>query len=119
VNELLKALKKRGAMAKEQLVTSDTAKLAVQAGFVDTDSLVNWPTQTQLQKWLRDEKKQCFTVMPWEREIMKYAWRRWTHFPITDHYYETSTWLSDAFDTWEAAMEDGLQYCLKALLEIK
>lgn len=100
---------------EDQQVTPETAELARKLGFL-ADNFWDGLSQTSLQKWLREEKKQYFTVLPWEgEETMKYIYRVWDHFPITDLYKVDIGF----FDTWEQAMEAGLQYCLKVLIEMK
>ena len=124
---------------KEQLISLETAKLALKAGYMpgytmsaynyQTEELVNnnighsgnffsAPPQSVLQKWLREvhninvesnylpniQKYRCLYV-PMTKVIPnkeKYAFR--------SKYYGT-----DNFDTYEEALESGLQEALKLI----
>lgn len=75
------------------------------------------PTQALLHRWLREIKNQHLTVLQSSRPYgLKYRWRHFPQLPETDYYFTVSNQL---FDTWEEAMEAGLQYCLNRVLQSK
>lgn len=69
------------------------------------------PTQSLLQRWLREEKKvhiEIYPVFP-PPNIVKYG--RWVVFDAI-----VKTIPIDYFDTYEQALENGLAYALKNLV---
>lgn len=120
---------------KEQLISFDTAKLAKEKGFnyqcnrfyfhdkelgfmlggeINSNlQLKNTsaPTQSLLQKWLRDEKSLCVFALPsisggWYSDMTR----------IHNVFYIGDPELRDKYPTYEEALEDGL---FKALELIK
>ncbi len=75
------------------------------------------PTQAVLQRWLREVKNMRLTVLPWIGRNDKTEWSY-----ITGRFYDQIK-LSRAigneysFDTYEAALEAGLQKCLTLIIE--
>ena len=72
------------------------------------------PTQSLLQRWLREEKKIELYVRHFE-ETNKYP----HHFAyiITDDRGVTSEISNNMFDTYELALEDALKYALDNLVK--
>ena len=137
-------------MTHEQYITLETAKLAKQAGFdwrtyphyqdIYKDELLkaglsgNWnqykdccsaPTQSVLQKWLREEKGyhiyishtytaiDCQIKSIWEVLYEKMSFLK----PNSILILEDDFGRSLAFDTYEAALEAGLQKCLLEIID--
>lgn len=78
------------------------------------------PTQSQLQRWLREEKGIYVEVyVDWEDSIeynmIRYSWRVATIYRVGDHdiggYYKNESEVY--FDTYELALEDVLKHALK------
>lgn len=71
------------------------------------------PTQSLLQRWLREEKKIEVYVRHFE-ETNKYP-HHFAHI-ITDDRGVTSEISNNMFDTYELALEDALKYALENLV---
>lgn len=103
---------------KEQLISFETAKLANEKGFkfdwqinfdIFDDSLfINSPTQSLLQKWLREEKKIHISVERSKSGSMCYRWKLKNDgaekLKVTAHPYEC---------LYELALEQALITSLK------
>lgn len=79
----------------------------------DHDNLYAAPTQSLLQRWLREEKKVEVYARHFE-ETNKYP----HHFGviITDDKGETLETGGEMFETYELALEDALKYALENLV---
>jgi len=125
---------------KEELISFETAKLAKEKGFVgcrkrycsdsvatelhslpfneltkDIPTLYPAPTQSLLQKWLRDEKSINIEVTHYHNKQEPEKWSYdVTSIPIGSGYYLTHD-LDNPFKTYEEALEKGLQEALKML----
>ena len=123
-------------MIHEELVSLETAKLAKEKGFplqkvIKQDgraffyelpqSHPDWancdawylPTQSLLQRWLREEKG--YYVYPFfDNESKRWTWvcRELTG----DMWIQLLDFEERYFDTYELALEDAELYCLKNLL---
>ena len=111
-------------MIHEEICTYEVCKLAKEKGFDvptaknyrhESGETCNAPTQSLLQRWLREEKN-IVVVVDWFSIEEKYYWR----------VYDTSkddmfaSFMPPAksmsrYDTWEQALESGLKYVLKEL----
>ena len=123
-------------MIHEEICTYEVCKLAKEKGFdVDCEAFYyndgflqyakfeNWngryinkisaPTQSLLQRWLREEKEIEVYVRHFE-ETNKYP----HHFGIiiTDDKGETLEIGGKMFDTYELALDDALKYTLENLI---
>lgn len=111
---------------KEQLISFDTAKLAKEKGYnripeeivisnnVDYTSHFDIPTQSLLQKWLSDNHD--LIVLPCINDNGDGDW--WISYNIwsikdSDYLYENN--FSIAFDSFEEALEVGLQKGLESI----
>lgn len=81
------------------------------------------PTQSLLQRWLREEKGIYIEVyIDWEDSIeyniVRYSWRVTTIYRVGNHdiggYYKNESEVY--FDTYELALEDALKYALENLI---
>ena len=126
-------------MIHEEICTYEVCKLAKEKGFdVPTIDLyiggVNWlgssthpfthneteddvaaPTQSLLQRWLREEKN-IVVVVDWFSIEQKYYWR--VYDTSKDDMFASfmpSAKSMSRYDTWEQALEYGLKYALKEL----
>jgi len=97
---------------KEELISFETAKLAKRKGFgdtVDTITLPERPTQSLLQKWLRelDDWSILVYVVPYfsiePRKEQCFIWRRGVLISLEPE------------NTYEEALEKGLQEALKLI----
>ena len=116
-------------MIRDELVTYEVAKLAKEKGFdgcsfyvynnekilLGVKGVVNWhkvefvaPTQSLLQRWLREEKGLHITV-PFDGNGF---W--WEIKNLENGVYEFGEALG--FDTYELALEDALKYTLENLV---
>lgn len=124
-------------MTHEEICTYELCKLAKEKGFnVPTAEFYNddgnigcyprafnhnefpdgdyaAPTQSLLQRWLREEKKIEVYVRHFE-ETNKYP-HHFAHI-ITDDRGVTSEISNNMFDTYEDALEDALKYVLEKLV---
>lgn len=75
------------------------------------------PTQSLLQRWLREEKGVVIEVMclPTTRTSSKYEYKRHLYWGSDGHYME-SEYGDEIFDTFELALEDALKYALENLV---
>lgn len=75
------------------------------------------PTQSLLQRWLREERGIVVEVMclPTTRTSSKYEYKRHLFWGSDGHYLE-GEYGDDIFDTYELALEDALKYALENLV---
>lgn len=75
------------------------------------------PTQSLLQRWLREEKGVVVEVMclPTTRTSSKYEYKRHIFWGSDGHYIE-GEYGDEIFDTYELALEDALKYALENLV---
>ena len=75
------------------------------------------PTQSLLQRWLREEKGIVIEVicLPTTRTSSKYEYKRHLFLGSDGHYLE-SEYGDEIFDTYELALEDALKYALENLV---
>lgn len=126
-------------MTYEQFITLETAKLAKQAGFdwevyscyyksspdrVSTNGTltsnfngyafqhiaISAPTQSVLQKWLRETHHLHITIFSSSQESWMFRITK-PHQKLEDGMY------GEDFPTYEAALEAGLKKCLTLLIE--
>ena len=71
------------------------------------------PTQSLLQRWLREEKKIHIVVFPNLRNSYEYDWI--VYIKGEECWLPTYSALND-FDTYELALEDALKYALENLV---
>ena len=129
-------------MIHDEICTYEVAKLAKEKGFnVQTfdwyDYVGNYnkgfiphklhecprykeyyaPSQSLLQRWLREEKGIVVEVMclPTTRTSSKYEYKRHLFWGSDGHYLE-GEYGDDIFDTYELALEDALKYALENLV---
>lgn len=83
----------------------------------DHDNLYAAPTQSLLQRWLREEKGIVIEVvcMPTTRTNSKYEYKRHLFWGSNGRYFE-SEYGDEIFDTYELALEDALKYALDSLV---
>lgn len=71
------------------------------------------PTQSLLQRWLREEKNIHIAVFPNLRNSYEYDWI--VYIKGEECWLSTYSALND-FDTYELALEDALKYALENLI---
>lgn len=83
----------------------------------ETEDDIAAPTQSLLQRWLREEKGVAIEVMclPTTRTSSKYEYKRYLYWGSDGHYME-SEYGEEIFDTYELALEDALKYTLENLV---
>lgn len=130
---------------KEQLVSLKTAKSAKKQGFRERchyffnegsgwkiqedymlrqDKTIEAPSQSFLQKWLREEKDILVEVTfssrlsrklyeaAHEKPSLNFSWKIYTSIKDPSHFFP-EFWTDDTFETYEEALEEGLQKALK------
>ena len=133
-------------MTREEICTYEVSKLAKEKGFNEkcyhyyqngvlesdecfnrynkgVDSVCSAPTQSLLQRWLREEKKMyvCpFIITDYEDDFHPYV-VYWSFVIVNvesgDSLYREYERIDEKrFDTYEHALEDAELYCLKNLL---
>ena len=89
----------------------------------DHDNLYAAPSQTLLQRWLREENEVYIEVyIDWEDsveyDLLRYSWRINTTYGIGEKsiggYSKNES--EEYFDSYELALEDALAYSLKNLI---
>lgn len=113
---------------KEQLITFETAKLAKEKGFnelvpngfyydgVETwykdqyeDILILRPSQSLLQKWLRETKNIHIVVYVFKNDKNRYCC------DIVSDIFEEDLENDQSFDTYEEALEQALHQALELI----
>ena len=129
-------------MIRDEICTYEVCKLAKEKGFRETvgwyyntnglkllkrgcnggnpnliNGLYSAPTQSLLQRWLREEKGVVVEVMclPTTRTSSKYEYKRHIFWGSDGHYIE-GKYGDEIFDTYELALEDALKYALEKLV---
>jgi hypothetical protein len=129
-------------MIHEEICTYEVAKLAKEKGFdvpthyaynencqkamymelclnrnTKDSRSISAPTQSLLQRWLREEKGIVIEVicLPTTRTSSKYEYKRHLFFGSDGHYLE-SEYGDEIFDTYELALEDAIKYALENLV---
>lgn len=130
---------------KEQLVSLKTARSAKKQGFKERchyffnegsgwkmqedymlrqDKTIEAPSQSLLQKWLREEKDILVEVTfssrlsrklyeaAHEKPSLNFSWKIYTSIKDPSHFFP-EFWTDDTFETYEEALEKGLQEALK------
>lgn len=130
---------------KEQLVSLKTARLAKKQGFKERchyffnegsgwkiqedymlrqDKTIEAPSQSLLQKWLREEKDILVEVTfsnrlsrklyeaAHKKPSLNFSWKIYTSIKDSEHIFN-EFWSDDTFETYEEALEEGLQKALK------
>ena len=121
-------------MIHEEICTYEVCKLAKEKGFdwicshyyrtnnkdlfrvfpcedwSDIEERINAPTQSLLQRWLREEKNIHIAVFPNLRNSYEYDWI--VYIKGEECWLPTYSALND-FDTYELALEDALKYALE------
>ena len=124
-------------MIHEEICTYEVCKLAKEKGFdwicshyyrtnnkdlfrvfpcedwSDIEERINAPTQSLLQRWLREEKNIHIAVFPNLRNSYEYDWI--VYIKGEECWLPTYSALND-FDTYELALEDALKYALENLV---
>ena len=131
-------------MAHEEICTYEVCKLAKEKGFdvhppmyfhsgvksdlrevgskganpnnIPHSPHISCPTQTQLQRWLREEKGLCISVEAYPTlTINGKICFAWVIKSGSDGYFMESNDSLQTFSTYELALEDALKYALKNL----
>ena len=102
---------------KEELITFETAKLAEEKGYpfeFAGDVPTNIPTQSLLQKWLREEQGYYVIIIPtitidWTFKVLNTMKKDSMEVPPYTNV------CGQDFSTYEEALEAGLQEALKLI----
>ena len=78
----------------------------------DHDNLYAAPTQSLLQRWLREEKAIAIVLQPYSYNIQRSIYT-WIYEIWADNNLEKT---SKSFKTYELALEDALKYALENLV---
>ena len=78
----------------------------------DHDNLYAAPTQSLLQRWLREEKAIAIVLQPYSYNIQRSIYT-WIYEIWADNNLEKT---SKSFKTYELALEDALKYTLENLI---
>ena len=125
-------------MTHEEICTYEVAKLAKEKGFnekcnfyyqkgvISTDGCFNRynkgveyicsaPTQSLLQRWLREEKALHIQITLWEKGWYNDIWV-FEYYEEEKEYSTRQIHQSTDFDTYELALEDAIKYALENLI---
>lgn len=129
-------------MTHKEICTYEVCKLAKEKGFdiptigyylIDTEDLCktfvynNWndnticysaPTQSLLQRWLREEKNIQIVIRPKLDKLGAWIWGhyRWTIFIFNEYRPTYYSIYNGDNSTYELALEDALKYALEKLV---
>ena len=81
----------------------------------DHDNLYAAPTQSLLQRWLREEKALYIQITLWEKGWYYDIWA-FEYYEEEKEYAAKNIYQSSDFDTYELALEDALKYALENLV---
>jgi hypothetical protein len=107
----------------DQYVNKITAELAAERGyrgdyFIAYDEATKQkykaPTQSAVQRWLREKHNKCFSPIPCRNQKDKFSIVFYTDYPRNrpdafQRVYET------IYDSWEEAMESGIRTALRLI----
>lgn len=130
-------------MIHEEICTYEVAKLAKEKGFDWRPSMyfhsgverdlrevgvnganpnkiphsphISCPTQTQLQRWLREEKNIVFAISPMQEMDCDYLGWCATIYKVDENGYGLSLKEELYYNTYELALEEALKYGLENL----
>ena len=111
-------------MITEQYVTFETAKMLKEAGFeaecsfiIDDDGRKLYrPTQALAARWLRETHGfHVFAKRAYDYILSRHTWGFW----IQRAKYDTTFSLEIGFDSYETALEAGLQEILQKIIKNK
>lgn len=77
---------------------------------------ISCPTQTQLQRWLREEKGVVFGISPMQEMDCDYLGWCATIYKVDENGYGLSWQEELYYNTYELALEDALKYALENLV---
>lgn len=100
-------------LAKEKGLDVPTNFCYEQNGCLVRCGSIAAPTQSLLQRWLREEKNIHIAVFPNLRNSYEYDWI--VYIKGKECWLPTYSALND-FDTYELALEDALKYALENLV---
>ena len=113
-------------MIHESICTYEVAKLAKEKGFDvptaknyrhENGTTCNAPTQSLLQRWLREEKGLCISVETYPTlAINGKICFAWVIKSGSDGHFMESNDSLQTFSTYELALEDALKYALENLV---
>lgn len=127
-------------MIHEEICTYEVCKLAKEKGFNEkcyhyyqngvlesdecfnrynkgADSVCSAPTQSLLQRWLREEKGLYISIEAYPTlAIMGKVCFAWVVKSRSDGYFMESNYSLQTFSTYELALEDALKYALENLV---
>lgn len=126
-------------MIHEEICTYEVCKLAKEKGFnwicphyfrlnnkdlfmifpcedwSDIEERINAPTQSLLQRWLREEKALHIQITLWEKGWYSDIWA-FEYYEEEKEYAAKMLHQSPDFPTYELALEDALKYALENLV---
>ena len=83
----------------------------------DIEDRINAPTQSLLQRWLREEKGLCISVEAYPTlAINGKICFAWVIKSGSDGHFMESNYSLQTFSTYELALEDALKYALENLV---
>lgn len=85
-------------------------------GLLHKDKMLSAPTQSLLQRWLREEKKIVFSISPMQEMDCDYLGWCATIYEVDEDGYGLS-WKEELYyNTYELALENALAYALENLV---
>ena len=125
-------------MTHEEICTYEVAKLAKEKGFNEkcyhyyqngalesdecfnrynrgVDNVYSAPTQSLLQRWLREEKALHIQITLWDKGWYSDIWA-FEYYEEEKEYYAKRLHQSPDLTSYELALEDALKYALENLV---
>ena len=112
-------------MIHDEICTYEVCKLAKEKGFDvptaknyrhENGATCNAPTQSLLQRWLREEKGVVFGISPMQEMDCDYLGWCATIYKVDENGYGLSWQEELYYNTYELALENALAYSLKNLV---
>ena len=110
--EVAKLAKEKGFNEKCYFCYQNGVLLEIDECFNQVDSVCSAPTQSLLQRWLREEKAIAIVLQPYSYNIQRSIYT-WIYEIWADNNLEKT---SKSFKTYEQALEDALKYSLENLV---
>ena len=118
--ELCKLAKEKGfnvpTLRYYLIDTEDWSKTSVYKDWNESPIFYSAPTQSLLQRWLREEKGVVFGISPMQEMDCEYLGWCATIYKVDENGYGLS-WKEELYyNTYELVLEDALKYALENLV---
>lgn len=121
--EVAKLAKEKGFSGDTRHIYDEETKELIECKFVanhnSEDEIISAPTQSLMQRWLREKKGLCLSVEAYPTlAIIRKVCFAWVIKSGSDGHFMESNDSLQTFYSYELALEDGLKYALENLVEL-